>query len=410
MATEIRMPEVLAGVTEAIIAAWSVAVGDTVAEGAPLAEIETDKALVDYTAEVGGTVLALLVGSGETVPVGARIAVIGEPGEQVEEMAPEPDAAVDADQSPAAASSHAAPAEAPMEPVEGPRTPAQTRQFASPLVRRLAKERGIDLNDVVGSGPHGRIVRLDLDALQAPVTATPATPPATQPATQPAFDEVPLTRMRRTIADRLTEAKQSVPHFYLAADVRVDRLWRLRDDVNSSSGVKVSFNDLVIMAVAAALRTVPQANAVWGGDVIRQHRDVDVAMAVSVDGGLVTPVLRGVDRMTLREVVRQSRDLADRARSGRLRQHELEGGSFSISNLGMYGVEEFSAIINPPHSGILAVGAIREAPVAQEGEVVVGKLMRVTLSADHRVLDGAAAAQWLAAFVAHIENPVRLLI
>ena len=216
--------------------------------------------------------------------------------------------------------------------------------------------------------------------------------------------------MRRAIARRLTESTTTVPHFFLSADCRVDRLLRVRSEANDGSPVRISINDFVIKAVAGALRAVPDANVTWGETVIRRHRSVDIALAVAVDGGLVTPVIRDADHLTLGEISRTVADLAERARAGRLRQPELEGGSFSISNLGMYGTREFSAIINPPHSGILAVGAVRQAPVVEDGALVVGSVMTITLSADHRVLDGALAAQLLAAIVERIENPVRALI
>jgi pyruvate dehydrogenase E2 component (dihydrolipoamide acetyltransferase) len=224
------------------------------------------------------------------------------------------------------------------------------------------------------------------------------------------YDEVPLTGMRRAIARRLTESKMTVPHFYLVADCRVDRLLELRREVNESSPVRISVNDLVLKAVAGALRAVPDANATWGETVIRRHHDVDIAVAVAIEGGLVTPVVRGADRLSLSEVSTAVVDLAERARVGRLKQHELEGGSFAVSNLGMYGTKEFSAIINPPQAGILAVGAARRAPVVEGDQLAVGTVMTVTLSADHRVLDGAVGAQLLAAIVERIENPLRMLV
>ncbi|MGZ8803841.1 MAG: 2-oxo acid dehydrogenase subunit E2 [Microbacterium sp.] len=297
----------------------------------------------------------------------------------------------------------------------------------SPLVRRLARERGIDLSAIVGSGPNGRVVRRDIegadaDASRPTYTAGPAPaasapqpaaslPAAARPAEPAAgFDEIPLTGMRRAIARRLTESKSTVPHFYLVADCRVDRLLELRREVNESSPVRISVNDFVLKAVAGALAAVPDANATWGDTVIRRHHDVDIAVAVAIDGGLVTPVVRGADRLSLTALSTTVVDLAERARAGRLKQHELEGGSFAVSNLGMYGTKEFSAIINPPQAGILAVGAARRAPVVEDDQLVVGTVMTVTLSADHRVLDGAVGAQLLAAIVERIENPLRMLV
>jgi pyruvate dehydrogenase E2 component (dihydrolipoamide acetyltransferase) len=301
-----------------------------------------------------------------------------------------------------------------------PAAPATERRFVSPLVRRLARERGIDLSTITGTGPNGRVVRRDIEgadaAPEAPAYTAAAVPaPAPQPAASLApstggFDEIPLTGMRRAIARRLTESKSTVPHFYLVADCRVERLLELRREVNESSPVRISVNDFVLKAVAGALRAVPDANATWGESVIRRHHDVDIAVAVAIDGGLVTPVVRGADRLSLSEISTAVVDLAERARAGRLKQHELEGGSFAVSNLGMYGTKEFSAIINPPQAGILAVGAARKTPVVDGDQLAVGTVMTVTLSADHRVIDGAVGAQLLAAIVERIENPLRMLV
>jgi pyruvate dehydrogenase E2 component (dihydrolipoamide acetyltransferase) len=411
MATVVRMPAALAGVTEGAIQTWMLKPGETVAAGQPLAEIETEKAVVEYAAETGGTVARLLVQPGENVPVGAPIAVILAAGEA--------DDAVDAA---LAAAGAAAPAR--VEPVEIPSEPPPAddvvvasppedtpRTFASPIVRRLARERGIALASLTGTGPGGRIVRRDLDA------APRATPRAEERPAEPAASRgpaasttIPLTPMRRAIARRLTESKATVPHYYVTAHCRVDRLLDLRRQVNETAPRKVSVNDFVLKAVAGALGDVPAANAIWGGDHIVRFSGVDLAVAVAVDGGLLTPVLRGADRLPLVEVAAAVSDLAERARAGRLRQDELEGGAFSVSNLGMYGVDEFSAILNPPQSGILAVAAAKQQPVVEEGVLAVGTVMTVTLSADHRVIDGAVAAEWMAAFVRRIENPVSVLL
>lgn len=447
MATTVRMPEVLANTTEAAIQSWSVAVGDEVAVGQPLAEIETDKAVVEYAAEVAGTVLQLLVAEGDLVDVGAPIAVVGEAGETVTDAAPAPaatPAAAPADPESAAPVADAEPAfDESAEGVSqqdlaepeaggaggGDRGGADGgRRFMSPLVRRLAREHGLDLAGVSGSGPEGRIVRKDVEPLieakasgaapaapesgaeAAPAPAPAASVAAPAPAQAPADAElIPHTRMRRTIARRLIESKTQVPHFYLTAECRVDRLLDLRRELNAPGTVKVSVNDLVVKAVAGAFADVPEANRTWTDEGVLQHRTVDVAIAVAIDDGLVTPVVRGVEALSVSELGRRIADLAERARSGGLRQHEIEGGSFSVSNLGMYGTREFSAIINPPHAGILAVGAARQAPVVVDGALEVGTVMNVTLSADHRVLDGALAARWLQAFVARIEHPLSIL-
>ncbi len=441
MATVVRMPAALAGVTEAAIQSWLASPGQSVAEGDPIAEIETEKAVVEYAAEASGTVGRLLVEAGDNVAVGTPIAVLLADGEGDDAIGPAL-AAAGADESaepnatgPSEAAASAEPpavearaaSSAPLDPPSAdsatgastppaetrvasspPEGPHPGRRFASPIVRRLAKERGIDLDAIEGTGPGGRIVRRDLDA--APTA--PPTPAAHAAApTAPAEGEtVPLTGMRRAIARRLTESKTTVPHFYVTAHCRVDRLLALRREVNEAAPRKISVNDFVLKAVAGALLEVPAANAIWGGDHIVRFGQADIAVAVAIGDGLLTPVLRGVDRMPITEVAAAVADLAERARAGRIKQHELEGGSFSVSNLGMYGVDEFSAILNPPQSGILAVSAAKQQPVVDDGELVVGTVMTVTLSADHRVVDGAVAAEWMAAFVRRIENPVSALL
>lgn len=436
MATIVRMPEVLANTTEAALQTWLVKVGDALRIGQPMAEIETEKAMVEYNSEFDGTLLRVLVDEGKTVDVGTPIAVVGAAGTadgdidtllaaagaSVPAVVEEP-AVVDeptaAGGQPAAASAAPAPAAA-GEPAQAASPSATSaghagRLFASPLVRRLARERGLDLSTVAGTGPDGRIVRRDLDGLIAPAVAAPAVASASVPAVPAAagataFEEIPHSGMRRAIARRLTESKSTVPHFYLTAECRVDELLALRKRVNETSPVKISVNDFVVKAVAAAMVDVPDANVTWTDTAMRRYSGVDIAIAVATDGGLLTPVLRGVERRTLSDIAAAIAELASRARAGRLRQEELEGGSFSVTNLGMYGTTEFSAILNPPHSGILAVGAAKQQPVVQDGELVVATVMKCTLSADHRAVDGALAAQWLAAFTSRIENPLGILV
>ena len=413
MSTVIRMPEVLAGSEEAAIQTWLVAVGQTLTIGSPLAEVETEKANVEYASEHEGTVLQLLVAEGQSVKVGDPIAVVGTVGESVDlpPAKPSPTPAPDATARVPAATPVAAAVLAPDGVLAPDAAPDVSRPFISPLVRRLARERGLDLSAVAGSGPGGRIVRRDIEGLSAapgPVASSAADSPVSLPTV--GHTEVPHTGMRRAIARRLTESKSTVPHFYLVADCRVDRLIALRRDVNEAASVKVSLNDFVLKASAAAFLDVPEANATWGETAITRYSTVDMSVAVAIDGGLVTPVLRSVERLSLTEIAHTVTDLAERARAGRLKQHELEGGSFAVSNLGMFGVTEFSAIINPPQSAILAVGLARQQAIVVDGAIAVGTVMTVTLSADHRVLDGALAAQWLAAFVKYIENPVGMLV
>jgi pyruvate dehydrogenase E2 component (dihydrolipoamide acetyltransferase) len=425
MATVVRMPSVLAGATEAAIANWLVAPGDTVAVGTPIAEIETEKALVEYAAEEPGVIGRLVLAVGDTGEIGDPIAVLVSDGESDTDIdtalgitppaaSPQPPAPAPSAPSPAASNGHhAAPAG------------TEPRVFASPLVRKLAGQQGIDLAALTGTGPNGRVVRRDLERLLAeqgesavpakqrpvPPTDLPSAAPAAPAATAAAGTRlVPHTPMRRAIARRLTESKVTTPHFYLTTECVVDDLIALRKQVNEVGPVKVSVNDFVIMAAAAAFGDVPEANVTWSDEGLVVHDTVDLSIAVATEGGLVTPVLRGVEGKRLSGIARESQDLAARARDKRLHVHELEGGTFSISNLGMYGTLEFTAIINPPQSGILAVGAARQQPVVVDGALAVATVMRCTLSADHRAIDGALAARWLAAFTTRVQHPLTTLV
>ncbi|MGH3168312.1 MAG: dihydrolipoamide acetyltransferase family protein [Trebonia sp.] len=431
MAVVVRMPGVLAGASEASLANWLVAPGDRVSVGMPIAEIETEKALVEYAAEEAGVIGRLVLGAGDTAEIGDPIAVLVADGETDADIdavlgasAPTPPSvapAAPAAAAPAAAGSHAIARDVPagtpgaIAPANGhqPSAASGGRVFASPIVRKIAHERGIDLASVDGTGPNGRIVRRDIERLGAqPVPAQAvAAAPAAAPVTLAAGDTViPHTPMRRAIARRLTESKATVPHFYMAAECVVDELLDLRKRVNEAVPAKISVNDFVVMAAAAAFGDVPEANVTWSESGLIAHSAVDISIAVATDGGLVTPVVRGTERKKLSEISRETADLAQRARDRRLRQDELEGGVFSVSNLGMYGTLEFSAIINPPQSGILAVGAARPQPVARDGAVAVATVMRCTLSVDHRAVDGALAARWLTAFTSRLEHPLSAIV
>jgi pyruvate dehydrogenase E2 component (dihydrolipoamide acetyltransferase) len=415
------MPSVLAGASEAAIQKWLVKPGDTIKVGDPFAELETEKAVVEYNSEVEGTIGRLVIAEGGSGEIGAPIAVLiaaGETDADIDaalggEAPAAPAAAPVAEAAPAAAAAPA-PAETPAPAAAAAPAPVvdQTggRAFASPLARKMARERNLSLASVVGTGPGGRIVRRDLESLPAGGAAAPA--PVASAAVAPAAGntEIPLTGMRKAIARRLTESKSTVPHFYLTTECKVDALLAMREQINAVSTVRVSVNDLVVKAVAAAFIDVPDANVTWGETALIKHGSVDISIAVSTEGGLVTPVVRNVTAKSVTAVSEEIKDLASRAQDKRLRQDELEGGSFSISNLGMYGTLEFAAILNPPQSGILAVGAAVDQPIVVDGQLTVGKVMRCTLSADHRAVDGALAAQWLAAFTKRIENPVTLLI
>jgi pyruvate dehydrogenase E2 component (dihydrolipoamide acetyltransferase) len=413
MASVVRMPSVLAGATEAAIASWLVGPGDSVAVGQPLAEIETEKALVEYAAEEAGVVGRLVLAVGDTGEIGDPIAVLVADGET--------DADIDAilgSEAPAPAQAPALTvAEAPANGHQASAGGSRERIFASPLVRKIAGERGIDLAAIEGTGPNGRIVRRDLEQFLAaqPERVEPEpvqTPAPVQASTLVVAGDrlVPHTPMRRAIARRLTESKATTPHFYMTTECVVDELLELRKRINESSPVKISVNDFVVMAVGAAFRDVPEANVTWTDEGLVEHGSVDISIAVATEGGLVTPVLRGVDGKRLSDIARESQDLAGRARERRLRQDELEGGTFSISNLGMYGTLEFSGIINPPQSGLLAVGAAKQQPAVTDGAVTVATVMRCTLSIDHRALDGALAARWLAAFTTRLEHPLGTIV
>jgi pyruvate dehydrogenase E2 component (dihydrolipoamide acetyltransferase) len=433
MAVQILMPALSPTMEEGTLAKWLVKEGDAVKSGMILAEIETDKATMEFEAVDEGIMGKILIAEGTSgVKVNTPIAVLVEEGESVSDAAPAPAAAAApvAEAVPVAAAT-AAPA--PAAPVSG-----GARVFASPLARRIAAEKGLDLTKVTGSGPHGRIVRADVEGA-APLAAAPAAASAAAPAAAPApakpaaaamptgmaaetvlkmyadrqFEEVPLDGMRRTIAARLTEAKQTIPHFYLRREVRLDALMAFRETLNKQlegRGVKLSVNDFIIKACAMALQAVPDANAVWAGDRMLRLKPSDVAVAVAVEGGLFTPVLRDADKKSLSALSAEMKDLAGRAKTKKLAPHEYQGGSFAISNLGMMGIENFDAVINPPHGSILAVGAgVRKPVVLADGTVGVATVMSMTLSVDHRVIDGALGAAFLKAVIEGLENPVAML-
>lgn len=423
MAHVLRMPGVAANATEAVLAEWLVEESGDFAAADAIATVETEKALVDVEAERAGRVLKTLVPPGAQVEVGDPIAVLGSPGETVDDLdallaslgvAEATTVTVPERRDVPTDPSSAAPV-AEQTPAPIPR-PANDRIFTSPLARKLAKDAGLPLTEITGTGPKGRILRRDVDAA---IANRPPEPPAAEgtPAavsdpgttTLAAYEEIPHTRIRRATANRLVESKQTAPHFYVRATVRVERLVALRTELNGRASTKVSLNDLVVKAAAAAHQRVPEMNATWTADALRRYSSVDIAVAVATDRGLMTPVVRDVPSLTVTNLAMQIRDLAERARAGKLKQDELEGGSISVTNLGMYGVKEFAAIINPPHAAILAVGAVRDEPVVDDGAVVPGQVMTVTLSVDHRPVDGVLAAQWLAAFVELVEHPVRLL-
>lgn len=436
MAVEILMPALSPTMEEGTLAKWLVKEGDEVASGDIIAEIETDKATMEFEAVDEGTMGPLLVAEGtEGVKVNTPIAMLLEDGEEAGAV-PAPSAAPTAP-APAEATAPAATAAAPVAAAPAPASPARAdggRVFASPLARRIAADKGVDLASIKGTGPKGRIVKADVlsaDATPAAVAAPAAASAAPAAASAPAmasgpsadmvarmyegrdFEEVTLDGMRKTIAARLTEAKQSIPHFYLRRDIQLDALLAFRSQLNkqlADRGVKLSVNDFIIKAVALALQAVPAANAVWAGDRVLQMKASDVAVAVAIEGGLFTPVLQDAEMKSLSALSAQMKDLAGRARERKLAPSEYQGGSFAISNLGMFGIDNFDAIVNPPHAGILAVGAGVKKPVVNaDGELSVATVMSVTMSVDHRVIDGAVGADLLKAIVDNLENPMAML-
>jgi pyruvate dehydrogenase E2 component (dihydrolipoamide acetyltransferase) len=464
MPIEIRMPALSPTMTEGNLARWLKKEGDKVAPGDVIAEIETDKATMEVEAIDEGTLGKIVIGEGtEGVPVNAVIGMLLEEGEDAAalEGAKPSDGAQAPEPGPKAEAKAKAPAPAEARPGEpggrpaGQAIQAEARKpapegraagngaargeriFASPLARRMAKQAGIDLAMLEGSGPHGRIVKADVErAIQAGVpekaraapevaravepprsAEAPGVPPAVPPVGPPAapYEEIKLSNMRKVIARRLTEAKQTIPHYYLTLDCELDALLKLRAELNAREGAdyKLSVNDFLIKALALALRKVPAANRAWGGDKLYQYHDVDIGVAVAISDGLVTPLIRKADQKGLAIISNEMRDLSARARDPggmKLKPEEYQGGSFSISNLGMYGIREFAAVINPPQAGILAVGAGELRPVVKDGALATATMMTATLSADHRLVDGATGAELLAAFKRFVEEPLAMLL
>ena len=428
MPINIMMPALSPTMEEGTLAKWLVKEGDTVQSGDVMAEIETDKATMEFEAVDEGVIGKIVVPDGtEGVKVNAVIAVLLEDGEDASEISDAPVASpapVVAEKAPEVVASVAV-APAPVAPAASD----GARVFASPLARRIAADKGLDLSTVTGSGPKGRIVKADVEssqAVQSPsVSEAPSTAKSVMPQSADAetvkkmyadreYEEMALDGMRKIIAARLTEAKQTVPHFYLRRDIHLDALLAFRSKLNKSleaKGVKLSVNDFIIKACALALQDVPDCNAVWAGDRILKLKPSDVAVAVAIEGGLFTPVLQDSHTKTLSALSAEMKDLAGRARDRKLMPHEYQGGSFAISNLGMMGIDNFDAVINPPHGSILAVGAGAKKPVVNaDGELDIATVMSVTLSVDHRVIDGALGATFLAAIKGYLEEPLSMLV
>lgn len=422
MPIPILMPALSPTMEEGTLAKWLVKEGDEVRSGDLIAEIETDKATMEVEAVDEGTVGKLLVAEGtEGVPVNETIAVILEEGEDASAAenlaAPKPAPAAPAETSPAP---DAKPAKTAVTPTPAKEKPAGGRVFASPLAKRIAKDKGIDLAAVTGSGPRGRIVKADVEAApKIPARAAGKAQASTSSIDARAFyeegtyDEIPLNSMRKTIARRLTQSKQEIPHYYLTIDCVLDELLKVRKHLNAEgadAGVKLSVNDFIVRAAALALKKVPEANVSFADDALLQHHHSDVGIAVALEGGLITPIIRRADEKGLAEISAEAKELAARARDKKLSPAEFEGGSFSVSNLGMFGIKNFTAVINPPQAAIMAVGAGEPRPIIVDGEVKAATVMTVTLSCDHRAIDGALGAQLLAAFKSYIEYPPSMLL
>ena len=428
MATNILMPALSPTMTEGTLARWLKKEGETIKAGDVIAEIETDKATMEVEAVDEGVLCKILVADGtEGVAVNAPIAILIEEGEAMPADGVAAPAAISAETKAAPAPASAAAAPAPAAPA-----PAATsdRIIASPLAKRIALQAGIDLSKLNGSGPNGRIVKADVEAAQKDgakpaqtVAAAPAPAPVAAPAPKPAAPAITAphttvanSSMRKVIARRLTEAKATIPHFYVSMDIELDAMLKLRAELNARSpkdgpgAFKLSVNDLVIKAAAATLRRVPKVNASYTEDATIYYDDVDISIAVSIDDGLITPIIRKADQKGLGAISNEMKDLAARAKSGKLKPEEFQGGGFSISNMGMYGVLDFAAIINPPQAAILAVSAGTQRAVVKDGQIAIATVMTCTLSVDHRVVDGALGAEWLAAFKKIMEDPLGLML
>lgn len=419
MAEIIYMPKLSDTMTEGVVAEWHKKVGDSVSSGELLAEIETDKATMEFESFYDGVLLHIGVEKGANAPVNAILAIIGAAGEDVSallanagaptvESAPTP--APVAEKAPEVSAPVAAPV-AESKPVASPAPVTNTsgRVFASPLAKKVAADKGIDINQVAGTGDSGRIVKRDVDHF------TPYVPAANQAsyavaAGQESYTEEKVSQMRKTIARRLAESKFSAPHFYLTLDIDMDNAIAARKAMNADKDVKISFNDMVVKASAMALRKHPAINSSWLGDVIRRNHHVHIGVAVAVDEGLLVPVVRFADSKGLAQIGTEVKEYAQKAKDKKLQPSDWEGNTFTISNLGMFGIESFTAIVNPPDSCILAVGGIKEVPVVKNGQVVPGNVMKLTLSCDHRVVDGASGAAFLQTLKGYLENPVTMLV
>ena len=419
MAEIIYMPKLSDTMTEGVVAEWHKKVGDKVSSGELLAEIETDKATMEFESFYDGVLLHIGVEKGKSVPVNVVLAIIGDAGEDISALLANAGAPVEAakkeEKVVETAKVNAAPIQnvvavpTPQAVVAPISNPSNGRVFASPLAKKVAEDKGIDINQVSGTGDNGRIVKRDVDHFTPYVPAA-NTAQYSAPAGQESFTDETVSQMRKTIARRLAESKFTAPHFYLTLDIDMDNAIAARNAMNADKNVKISFNDMVVKASAMALRKHPAINSSWLGDVIRRNHHVHIGIAVAVDEGLLVPVVRFTDTKGLAQIGVEVKEFAQKAKDKKLQPSDWEGNTFTISNLGMFGIESFTAIVNPPDSCILAVGGIKQIPVVKNGQVVPGNVMKVTLSCDHRVVDGAAGAAFLQTLKSLLEEPVRMLV
>lgn len=415
MAEIVRMPKLSDTMTEGVVAEWHKKVGDKVSSGDLLADIETDKATLEFESFYDGVLLHIGVETGKGAPVNEILAIIGEEGEDVKALIAEANVAAPAEEKKAEPAKAAVPSPEPVKKAEAApavAAPVATttasndgRIFASPLAKKIAEEKGVNLAQVSGSGENGRIVKKDVENFVPGAHAGYAAPTG-----QESFTDENVSQMRKTIARRLAESKFTAPHFYLTLDIDMDNAIAARKQINAAGDVKVSFNDMVIKAVAMALRKHPAINSAWMGDFIRRNQHVHIGVAVAVDEGLLVPVVRFADTKGLGQIGAEVKDYAQKAKDKKLQPSDWEGNTFTISNLGMFGIESFTAIVNPPDSCIMAVGGIKEVPVVKNGQIVPGNVMKITLSCDHRVVDGATGSAFLQTFKDYMENPVKMLV
>lgn len=443
MAQKIEMPKLSDTMEEGVIAKWNVKEGDSVSSGDVIAEVDTDKATMEVEVFDDGVILKILAKEGEVIPLGGVMAIVGEKGEDISELLDGTGSGNDVSESepksedkskskvedkgesqskgkkepesdddsfdPILGDMNGNNGKSKSDKVEKSNTDSdESRIKVSPLAKKMAEEKGIDLENIKGTGPDGRIVKKDIEGYKPSEKAVKSEPVASFDSEE--SEDVKISQMRKAIARRLSESKFTNPHFYETIDINMEQAMGARSKLNEVSDVKISFNDIVVKACAVSLRRHPAVNSSWLDDVIRKHGDVNVAVAVAIDDGLMTPVIRHADKKNLRQIGTETRELAGLARDRKLQPEQMEGSTFTISNLGMFGIEEFTAIINPPNACILAVGAIRNVPIVKDGEVVPGHMMKVTLSSDHRIVDGAKAAEFLTTLRQLLENPLSMLL